>query len=309
MTTTAGSSPQIDAYLEAVGAALADLAPDERADLLAEVEASLVESAGDSPIASLGPPEEFAAELRASAGLGMPLTRQASGDPLASLRELVVRVAGYPPARALARIARELAPAWWLVRGYLVVVAIAAVCGASWASSHPWLPILGSERMGALAVVVAGALSLAVGVGARRSRAPVALALLVVNLAALVAIVPAVRHVQEDATPIIVQAAPSASDSFADRALYDDGGQVLNIYPYARDGALLHDVQLYDQNGKPITLGLGDDPLRRIVRSRIGGTLANAYPVRYRDPGTGRVSHPNAAPYRRAPIVATPPLG
>jgi hypothetical protein len=309
MTTTAGSSPQIDAYLAAVGASLADLAPDERADLLAEVEASLLESAGDSPIASLGPPEEFAAELRASAGLGAPLTPEASGDPLASLRSLAARVAGYPPVRALARLARELAPAWWLVRGYLVVVAIAALTGASWASSHPWLPILGSERAGALLVVVASALSLAVGLGTRRTGASVALALLVVNLAALVAVVPAVRHAQQDATPIIVQAAPSAADSFAYRALYDNGTQVLNIYPYSRAGTLLHDVQLYDQNGRPITLGLGDDPLRRIVRSKIGATLANAYPVRYREPGTGQVAHPNAAPYRRAPIVATPPLG
>ena len=74
MTTASGSSAEIEAYLAAVRASLSDIAEDERADLLAEVEASLVEAAGegDRPIASLGPPEEFAAELRASAGLGEP---------------------------------------------------------------------------------------------------------------------------------------------------------------------------------------------------------------------------------------------
>jgi len=47
MTTAAGSSAEIVAYLAAVRAALSDLPEDERADLLAEVEASLVEAVGE----------------------------------------------------------------------------------------------------------------------------------------------------------------------------------------------------------------------------------------------------------------------
>ena len=72
MTTTTGLPPELEAYLAAVRTTLADLAPEERDDLLGEVQAALLEAAGegDGPIAArLGPPEEFAAELRASAGL------------------------------------------------------------------------------------------------------------------------------------------------------------------------------------------------------------------------------------------------
>ena len=72
MTTTTGLPPELEAYLASVRATLADLAPEERDDLLGELQAALLEAAGegDGPVAArLGPPEEFAAELRASAGL------------------------------------------------------------------------------------------------------------------------------------------------------------------------------------------------------------------------------------------------
>ncbi len=103
MTTASGSSAEIEAYLAAVRASLSDIAEDERADLLAEVEASLVEAAGegDRPIASLGPPEEFAAELRASAGFGEPA--EAPAAPRGYGR---ARVGGRARARALVLVRR-----------------------------------------------------------------------------------------------------------------------------------------------------------------------------------------------------------
>jgi uncharacterized membrane protein len=67
---TAGLPANVSAYLAQLRAELEDLAADERDDLLAEVEASLLESAGDEPLAAqFGPPAAFAADLRASAGL------------------------------------------------------------------------------------------------------------------------------------------------------------------------------------------------------------------------------------------------
>ena len=71
-TTATGLPPNVEIYLEALRAELADLAPDEREDLLSEVEPSLLEAAagGEDPIAArLGPAADFAADLRASAGL------------------------------------------------------------------------------------------------------------------------------------------------------------------------------------------------------------------------------------------------
>jgi hypothetical protein len=56
------------AYLTERERELADIPHEERAGLLEEVEASLLE-AGEEPVASLGTPARFAAELRTSAGL------------------------------------------------------------------------------------------------------------------------------------------------------------------------------------------------------------------------------------------------
>ena len=72
MTTAAHVPSDVETYLARVRAALADVPADERDDLLAEVEASLHETAsesGGSVAAQLGPPEDFAAELRSAAGL------------------------------------------------------------------------------------------------------------------------------------------------------------------------------------------------------------------------------------------------
>jgi hypothetical protein len=89
-----------------------------------------------------------------------------------------------------------------------------------------------------------------------------------------------------------------------------DGRTVTNIYPYSRDGKLLHDVLLYDGIGRPIQLALGPDPLRRSTRGTNGQVLANVYPIRYFAPGpTPRhVSHPNASPRGHVPKIATPAL-
>ena len=86
MSTTTGLPPNVAEYLDALRAELADLAPEERDDLLSEVEPSLLEAAADDdePIAArLGPAADFAADLRASAGLP-PAPRGA--PPRAGLR-------------------------------------------------------------------------------------------------------------------------------------------------------------------------------------------------------------------------------
>ena len=65
MNGTTLERPDVAAYLDAVRSRLADLPTEERDDLVADVEASLLES-GEPPLLS---PEEFAAELRDAAGL------------------------------------------------------------------------------------------------------------------------------------------------------------------------------------------------------------------------------------------------
>jgi hypothetical protein len=76
VTAIPTTSPAVGAYLASVRAALSDLPAEERDELCEDLEQHLVEVAAESdePLsARLGSPESYAAELRASAGLGAPV--------------------------------------------------------------------------------------------------------------------------------------------------------------------------------------------------------------------------------------------
>jgi hypothetical protein len=72
VTRTLLLPPEAAAYLGSRRVEPADLPPDEQDDLLPDVEVSLLEAAEAGSLAALGPPREFAAELRAAAGLADP---------------------------------------------------------------------------------------------------------------------------------------------------------------------------------------------------------------------------------------------
>jgi hypothetical protein len=92
--------------------------------------------------------------------------------------------------------------------------------------------------------------------------------------------------------------------------LANNGAPVENIYAFSRDGRPLYDVLLYDHLGKPLQIGGpgSPDPDRRLVVTKRGTPLYNAFPIRYYEPGTRKVAHAEAAPRKSAPKVATPPL-
>jgi hypothetical protein len=72
---------------------------------------------------------------------------------------------------------------------------------------------------------------------------------------------------------------------------------VRNIYPYSLDGKLLHDVLLYDGAGAPIEIGAQfKDPNRRVLTTSSGASIFSSFPIRYYEPGTTLVAHPNASP-------------
>ena len=117
MSMTTGLPPNVAEYLGALRTELADLAPEERDDLLSEVEPSLLEAAADDdePIAArLGPAAAFAADLRASAGL----PPAPHGEPAAprGLRASVLELSRHPVVAGAASVLRELAPVWWVAR-------------------------------------------------------------------------------------------------------------------------------------------------------------------------------------------------
>ena len=306
MTTATRLPPNVEVYLEALRAELSDLAAEEREDLLSEVEPSLLEAAGggDDPIAArLGPAADFAADLRASAGLP-PAPRVPAPRP--GLRAVLAELAGSPRMLRVRATAAELAPLWWALRAVLAVGAVAVVLDIAWSVQWPFLPRYGSVAGTVVVALAALAGSCALGLRARRgSLRRVSLA---VSVAALLA------------TPFVVDAAgapaePYPYETFAsseplpETGLAYDGAAIENVYAYDREGRLLQDVRLYDGQGRPLDFGRNlDNTGRRIVTDARGATAFNAYPVRYFEPGTTRVADPAAgAPPAPSPL-ATPPL-
>jgi hypothetical protein len=290
---------EVTEYLAAVRSALDDLPATERDDLLAEVEPSLVDAAsetGGNVSARLGPAEEFAAELRAAAGLQLP-PRGADDGPRLLLAAR--RLARDPRLREL----RRLAPIWWFVRAYVLVAAIALVAGASWSLRYFFVPHLDTAWLGLLAIAAAAALSIWIGL-----RTPRATPLVVLGNLVLVGLtIPVLSHFRHRQLPVQVVEMPLYQPP--SRGLTLNGVPVNNIYPFSRAGRLLHDVLLYTGAGTPLDApGASIDPQRRVLRATNGKQIFNAYPIRYFDPGTGEVAHPGAAPKVKIPRIETPPL-
>jgi hypothetical protein len=297
----------VEAYLAAVRANLSDLPPAERDDLLAEVEASLREAADDTGSigARLGSPEEFAAELRSAAGLHESST--AISQP--TIKETFERLLADPRVAAVRRLGVELAPVWWVVRGYLAVAGLATVWHTSWSARYPFVPRFGSAELGlypivprfggaevGLAMIVlAIAVSVLLGLKWRNDRSSSRRSVVALNLVCLVLLLPVGSHLGDGArgtTNVVVVHEPLSQPG-----LTYNGTPVRNIYPYSLDGKLLHDVLLYDGAGAPIEIGAQfKDPNRRVLTTSSGASIFSSFPIRYYEPGTTLVAHPNASP-------------
>jgi hypothetical protein len=309
--TTIALTPEGEAFLARVRDELADLPPDERDELLEDIESHLAEVAGEGDVAlaaRLGSAEEFAQELRHSAGLP-PRTPPLSRSRLQALR---TGVSGLVRRADSVRSQLDAAFVWLFARGWLLAVAFAVVIGRLgdtrvWSIKHAWLPHAGLRGYGSLVAVAAFvALSFwlgrraAAGHGVRLDRAASALA--------LVAIVPALVHLDSPPRERFV-AYRTFYRSQAEPGLAFNGVPVANIFPFDRIGKPLNDVLLYLPDGQPLNVAaLVVDHNRRYLVTRRGQRLYNSFPVRYFDPGTATVARPNAGPPVRIPSVLTPPL-
>jgi hypothetical protein len=309
VSATTTDRPDVEAYLAAVRDELADLRPNERDDLLAEVEASLHDAAeeSDAPIAArLGPPADFAAELRAAAGLAPD-----TAPPSSPRRDRLATAWRSPRTASLKRVLVELAPIWWVARAYVVVALVAWAFDVDWSITAPFVPTVGiggpgSAGTGLLLLAIAVALSVAHGVRERRRGRPGTLSV-AANVFLALAALPLGGDLVERAsnrapTSVYVESPPIPG-------LALDGVQVENIYPYSREGRLMLDVLLYDQNGVPLNVRPEDgDPSRRVLQAADGTDLFNAFPIRFFEAGTATVAKPGAAPAIRWSPVVTPPL-
>lgn len=312
--TTIALTPEGEAFLARVRDELADLPADERDELLEDIESHLAEVAGEGEVAlavRLGSAEEFAQELRHSAGLP-PRAAVRAPSRLATGREWLERairraesLRGHFDARLV----------WQLTRGWLLAVAVAFVVSrfgdsSAWGHAHAWLPHPGIRGDGA-ALILVGIVALSVLLG-RRAAAGKAVRLdRLASAAALVAIVPAAWHMDSPPRSPYYSSQPLQTRvAFAPLpGLSFNGNPVSNIFAFDRSGAPLNDVLLYLPNGRALNVDANRiDPHRRYLVTRRGNRVYNSFPVRYYEPGTTRVAHPTAGPPVHVPKVLTPPL-
>jgi hypothetical protein len=288
-------------YAAAVRAAFADLPAPDREALLEDIEDHLVEVAAEpgGPLEErLGPPETYAAELRAWAGL--PISGGTRRRPRLARRLERLRHAAlaHPAGRAVIEFLPELRPAWWVLRGYLAVQ-LASV-GLSILFTHdvtlPLPTILGSQVVGLLATAAAVVGSVALGrrgTPTRRERRLTVAANLVLGLFALVLLggIGATRVTDE---PNYQGYTVSGSYPEALPGLRSDGREISNIFAFDAKGKPLEGVRLYDQDGIPLVATHEDNPEleSRLPLDSGGNAITNRYPrEQYQvDPATGQRS-------------------
>jgi hypothetical protein len=271
----------VAAYLRDVRAALDDLPADERDDLLEGLEADLTELRAEEggPLTDrLGSPQAYAAELRSAAGLPPHGGRRAPRTQRlrSAVRPLLERAAAWPGVAPVRRFLPELRPGWWVLRGYLAAWLFCVVTSGDLPGPFPRF----EESLLAGLLLAAGAIALSVWIGRRTDRRPrLRRGVIVANAILGFAAVIALYDVQSQYTG-------SGEAYYYEQpccVLSGTHGVISEIYPYDRDGKLLTDVQLYDQNGLPIDIA---DRHSTWVRPD-GSTWNNvfpAYPPRSGDP-------------------------
>lgn len=305
-TSTTSRSRESQAYLDGVAAALADLPEDDRADLLDELATHLDEIAaeGTSPLESrLGTPADYAAELRASAGLPARSRGRAGAAVLARARAVL----DGPWVLAARELLVSLAPAWWVLRAWVAGAGIAHLT-----TSSPWdysLLVVPGGIFGFWGTLVAIVVSVQIGRGRLVPSGPGwRRAVTALNIFAALALLPVLSSLSDasrEARFYGNEMATQYVEQVPTQGVYAAGNQVWNVYAYDAAGQMLRDVRLYDQDGNPISLGLSFDPTKQQSFDASGQRVDNAYPYRYLDPATGAVTDPEAAP----PISAPPLVG
>jgi hypothetical protein len=288
-------------YAAAVRAAFADVPAPDREALLEDIEDHLVEVAaetGGTLQERLGPPEAYAAELRAWAGLpaaGAARRRRLRTSRLGRRLERLWRAAlAHPAGGAVVEFLPELRPAWWVLRGYLAVQL--ASIGLSFLFAHdvtlPLPTILGSQAVGLLAVGAAVVGSVALGrrgTATRQRRRLTIAANAALGLFALVLLggMGAVRVTDEPSYDQYM-----VSGAYPEPGLRNDGHEVSNVFPFDAKGRPLQGVDLYDQDGVPLVATHEDNPEleARLPLDQRGNAIPNRYPQeQYQvDPATGQ---------------------
>jgi hypothetical protein len=317
MTTTT-TTAESEAFLAAVKEQLSDLPEEERTDLLEDLAQHLADITADraedgpSLIALLGAPEKYAADLRAAADLpprtAPVVTKESFGARLG--RSFPVRLSQKlwrkPYVTPVREFVPQLRPAWWVLRGYLVI-ALPALAAPNSTDDFPVPAVGGSNFLGFLFVVGAIVASVWLGIhpgGKWRRRLVIAGNAFLVMFA--LGVVSSVDY-RMTGEPQFVSSSGVPSQVYQ---LSSPSGPVTNIYPYASDGTPLKGVLLYDQDGRPLRtemqLWWADRCERAISHPRAadGVEVQHSYPKSYLLTGANGALSCNTEGY--APTVPVP---
>jgi len=289
-------------YAATVRARLADLPATERDALLEDLEQHLAEVAAEgegSLVDRLGPPEGYAAELRAAYGAAQPSVpaAQTNGEHLVDIvQAAAARIIAADWLRQIAAFLPDLRPAWWVLRGYLAALILTAAFSVGYGLGPIPNPI---TKRGLAEILAMGiAIWLSVRLGRRSLNLRQGVRFLAVSANVLIALVAVgvlgqmhtFTYNYSDVTGnVTLQQAPFNA-AFA-------AGPTTNIYPYSQDGKPLTNILLYDQDGQPITVEQSEAQTSYPTGAD-GRAITNAYPLTQR--------HLNGDPVV-APRVAFPP--
>lgn len=292
MSTTA-VDVQVQSYLAALRAALKDLPNEEREDLVEDLEQHLAEVLADgdgSLVERLGPPEAYAAELLASAGI-----EPASGS---RVRRVVDAVTSMRAVTSIRGFLSGLGPGWWVLRGFLAAAAV-VMLGQDIAG---YFDPLGVSASIVLLGLVTIPLSVVTARYAVRNSGWRTLSIVVTTgVIALTGI--AVLDV-DTGIDMLFRRSYEELGINTGALTHGDGQPIANICAYDLDGRPLKSVLLFDQNGRPIVDVSPATGSERELAGRVyprdghGRRIVNAYPHRLmiRDPNTGELEQLRCAP-------------
>jgi hypothetical protein len=248
---------EITAYVAAVRAALAGLPETARDELTEDLPEHLAEVLADgigTLTDRLGPPEIYAAELRASAGFvgGFP-DPPPKVDHLARMRETALRqlriadvkagpILGYAKASDFLTLLR---PAWWVLRGYLAAMVLAAILDDS-GQPMGLLPRIGGSEFVALLLLAAGVLG-SIWLGRRSQRLTAGPRYALFAGSAVLVLVALGGFLSVDGS--------TRGSGYAEVNYDNPYGHVEDVFVYDQQGRLVEGARLFDQNGQPIRLG------------------------------------------------------
>lgn len=272
----------IAAYAARVRTALADLPSDTVDDLTDGLEADLEEAfiehattavPGAAPgieavEAQFGSPQEYASELRSSAGIApaSPVGKP-SRNPVTRLRAWASRVwestiaplTTTPLGRWFVELMRDLRPAWWVIRAWLIAAFTARLLGMGY---DDWfLPRNAGEWLVMTAAVL---LSVQLGRG-RLTKLPRAAAVAtIVNVAAVIAIFVTAASVSNAQWRSAAYPGYTYTDYYYEADPVDgvwmDSRKANNLYVYDAEGNPVLGARIFSEWGGQLTIsGYNED--------------------------------------------------